>query len=245
VTARATAIDATLARVQPDVLAVQEAWSTQEGGDQIAALAQRHGYHHLAHHHPAHRDRGLGLLSRWPLVTTAVVTLPAGQAPTEHRLALAATVSTPVGPRPLYVTHLKWRRDHGPIRRAQLATIARHLAEHTAESTRAVVCGDLNAEPGSDEIRMMTGLAGPAEPGVVFEDAWVAATGTTGPGHTWTHRNPYAAAERLGDARIDYILVRLPGQARGAVIDAQVIDGDHDGIWGSDHSALLTTLDLS
>jgi hypothetical protein len=37
----------------------------------------------------------------------------------------------------------------------------------------------------------------------------------------------------------------LHGEARGAVIDAQVIDGNHDGTWGSDHSALLTTRDLS
>jgi endonuclease/exonuclease/phosphatase family metal-dependent hydrolase len=154
-------------------------------------------------------------------------------------------VSTPAGPRPFYVTHLNARLDHSRIRAAQLTTIAHHVGAHTPTTTRAVICGDLNAEPDSDEIRMMTGLSDPAEPGVVFQDAWAAAPEATGPGHTWTHHNPYAAAERLGNARLDYILVRLPAGMGGAVVDAQVIDGQHQGIWGSDHSALLATLDLT
>ena len=68
----------------------------------------------------------------------------------------------------------------------------------------------------------------------------------TGSGHTWTNHNPDAAADRLADARIDHILVRLPTQqTRGAVISAGVHDENHRGACGSDHSALVTTLDLS
>jgi endonuclease/exonuclease/phosphatase family metal-dependent hydrolase len=212
---------------------------------QVAELAERHSYHHIAHYEPASPHRGLGLLSRWPLRPTAVLPLPAGDAPSEHRVALVGESDTPCGPRPFYVTHLNHRRDHSSIRRAQLSTIARHIAEHTTETTRTVVCGDFNAEPDSDEIRTMTGLSAPATPEVVFEDAWAAATRAEGAGHTWSHHNPHAAAERLGNARIDYVLIRLRHNARGAVLDARVIDGHHNGIWASDHSALLTTLDLS
>ena len=35
-----------------------------------------------------------------------------------------------------------------------------------------MLCGDFNAEPDSDEIRMLTGLAAVAVPKQVFVDAW-------------------------------------------------------------------------
>ncbi len=111
-------------------------------------------------------------MSRWPLRATSLIPLPAGDAPPEYRVALAAEVDTPVGPRPFYVTHLNWRRNHSPIRRLQLAVIARHIAEHTGDTARAVLCGDFNAKPDSDEIRMLTGLTEPAAPETIFEDAW-------------------------------------------------------------------------
>lgn len=242
--ARATAIQATLAQIKPDVIAVQEAWCSNGDDTQVADLAEQLGYHYVAHHHPAAPHRGLGLLALWPLCQLAVIPLPSGDAAPEHRAALAAEIHAPVGPRAFYVTHLNWRRDHGHIRREQLATITRHITDHTNDAARAVLCGDLNAEPESDEVRMVTGLAPPSN-GVVFEDAWSAANTTADPGFTWTHRNPHAAAERLGNARLDYVFVRWKPSGRGAVLHAEVIDGHHNGVWGSDHSALVARLDLS
>jgi arginyl-tRNA synthetase len=79
-------------------------------------------------------------------------------------------------------------------------------------------------------------------PGVVFQDAWQVA-GDGSPGHTWSRRNPEAARERFGDARLDYILIQWAG--RGAVLGAEVIDGRlPGGTWGSDHLAVLAELDL-
>lgn len=245
---RAAAISATIAAASPDILAVQEAWWDEATGThQTTELALRHGYHHSAQHHdpnaPAH---GLGLLSRWPITSSTAISLPAGDAPPEHRTALMAALITPAGPRHIYVTHLNARPDHSAVRRGQLAAITRHIRQHTPTGTRAVICGDLNAEPDSDEIHMMTGLSAPPTEQIVFQDAWRAAPNTNGPGDTWDNRNPHAALERLGNTRLDYILIQLPTHgSRGAVLSAQVIDGVHQDVWGSDHSALLALIDLS
>jgi endonuclease/exonuclease/phosphatase family metal-dependent hydrolase len=72
-----------------------------------------------------------------------------------------------------------------------------------------VVCGDFNAGPDSDEIRMLTGRSATAAPGLVFYDAWeVAGDGT--PGYTWSNRNPLAAVGLYPDRRFDYILSAWP-----------------------------------
>jgi hypothetical protein len=58
---------------------------------------------------------------------------------------------------------------------------------------------------------MLNGQAAVPVPGVVFQDAWQVA-GDGNPGHTWSRRNPEAAKERFGDARLDYILVQWGGR---------------------------------
>ena len=54
-----------------------------------------------------------------------------------------------------------------------------------------IVCGDFNADPGSDEMRMMTGRAAAPVQGVSFYDAWDVA-GQGGEGCTL---QPHRAAE--------------------------------------------------
>src|SRR5262249_57588345 len=84
-------------------------------------------------------------------------------------------------------------------------------AGHTGGGGRPpVVTGDLNAEPGSDELRLLGGvLTAPAVDGLVLVDAWrYAAPGD--PGFTWDHRNGYQSHSVIPDSRIDYILVGLP-----------------------------------
>jgi endonuclease/exonuclease/phosphatase family metal-dependent hydrolase len=106
------------------------------------------------------------------------------------------------------------------------------------------LCGDLNAEPRSDEIRMLTGLAAVAVPGVVFRDAWTVA-GDGGSGATVGPGNPYGAAALEPDARIDYVLAGWPklGGA-GQILRAAVagdLPGEH-GLFGSDHFAVVADL---
>ncbi|HEX3965678.1 MAG TPA: endonuclease/exonuclease/phosphatase family protein [Trebonia sp.] len=188
-------------------------------------------------------DLGLGIVSRWPLAGRQVHSLPVAGSPPDSRIALEAEVMTPRGVLPVCTTHLSWPLDQSHVRQAQARAIVTAVATREA-STRlpTVLCGDFNAEPGSDEIRMLNGQAAVPVPGVVFQDAWQVA-GDGSPGHTWSRRNPEAARERFGDARLDYILIQWAG--RGAVLSAEVIDGRlPGGTWGSDHLAVLAELDL-
>jgi endonuclease/exonuclease/phosphatase family metal-dependent hydrolase len=106
-----------------------------------------------------------------------------------------------------------------------------------------VITGDLNAEPSSDELRLLGGvLTTPAVPGLVLQDAWRYAD-PGDPGFTWDHRNGYQAGSVIPDSRIDYILVGLSRQGRGRVRSAALAGTTPvDGVWPSDHFAVLADL---
>jgi len=72
-----------------------------------------------------------------------------------------------------------------------------------------VVCGDFNAGPDADELRVLTGRTAPVAPGLLFYDAWEVA-GDGSPGHTWSNRNPLAAVAMYPDRRFDYVLSAWP-----------------------------------
>ena len=72
-----------------------------------------------------------------------------------------------------------------------------------------MICGDFNAGPDADEIRMLTGRSEPPVPGMVFYDAWEVG-GDGGTGITWSNDNPLAAVGLIPDRRLDYILSAWP-----------------------------------
>jgi endonuclease/exonuclease/phosphatase family metal-dependent hydrolase len=104
------------------------------------------------------------------------------------------------------------------------------------------VCGDLNADPIADEIRMLTGRAAVPVPRLVFVDAWDVAG--EGPGHTWSNDNAFAALDLEQNRRIDYVLVGWPkDRGAGHVVAAAVEAVDPvDGVHPSDHYAVLAEL---
>jgi endonuclease/exonuclease/phosphatase family metal-dependent hydrolase len=114
-----------------------------------------------------------------------------------------------------------------------------------AQDTRAplVVCGDLNADPDSDEIRMLTGRTTAPVGGLSFYDAWEVA-GPPTPGHTWSNNNPWATQLLWPNRRIDYIFSAAPrrggaGHPRHtALLGAAPVNNTYP----SDHYALLSDL---
>ena len=75
-----------------------------------------------------------------------------------------------------------------------------------------VVTGDFNAEPDSDEVRLLGGLlTAPVVPDLVLLDAWRYAP-PGDPGFSWDRRNGYQQYSVIPDSRIDYVLVGLPKQ---------------------------------
>jgi endonuclease/exonuclease/phosphatase family metal-dependent hydrolase len=244
--ARLPAIVESIRRVDADVVALQEVW-VADGTSSAQVIAEALGLHVALAHLLELDGVGFGnaVLSRWPITRTAVRELPHGPAPVadERRLVLMAEVATPREPVQVFSTHLNWRHDQSAVRVAQVQELHRFVAEQRPRGYPPVVCGDFNAEPLSDEIRMMTGLSAGPEPGIVFRDAWTA-PGTEGPGLTWTDANPFARAEHEAERRIDYVFTGWRRDDGAGVPLSCRVAGDEpiDGVWPSDHLAVLAEL---
>lgn len=237
-------IEATLRALDADVIALQEVWD--DGTANLAAdLAQALERNHVFQ--SAEKRNGIGfgnaVLSRWPITKTDWRPLPGEQESDEGRCVLFAELGGPHGPVQVFATHLNWRFDHGGIRQRQVIEIARFVASKRPRSYPPIVCGDFNAEPMSDEIRMMTGQAACPIEGVVFRDAWNVA-GDASEGYTWDNKNRFAQAEFEPSRRIDYVFVG-EAMARGAghVVECRLAGNEPvEGLWPSDHFAVVAEL---
>ena len=246
---RQPAIAATLARLAPDGVCLQEVWAAPHGERQAEQLAAALGGYHVAEaagvgFEFADHSLGNAVLSRWPILAVEERRLSAPPGVDELRVMLRANIDGPRGPLEVFTTHLNFRLDQSHVRQAQVRALCEFIAETTGSRTfPPVLCGDFNAEPGSDEIRMLTGLAAVAVPKLVFLDAWVAG-GDGGPGHTWRNANPFAAADCEPDRRIDYVLVGYPrDHGRGQVVTARLEGLDAvDGVYPSDHCGVYAEL---
>jgi endonuclease/exonuclease/phosphatase family metal-dependent hydrolase len=241
---RQIAIAETLRRLDADVIALQEVWDTADGAGQPAALAGALGYHHVfaAGLDASDAQFGNAVLSRWPIAAHATRHLPSTPTTEEFRVVLKAEIDGPRGRLETYTTHLNWRYDESHVRQAQVRTLCEFVAESNGRAYPPILCGDFNAEPISDEIRMLTGRAAVPVPRLVFIDAWD--VGGEGPGYTWCNDNPFAAHDLEANRRIDYVLVGWR-KARGAghVVDARLAAVDPvDGVYPSDHYAVVAEL---
>jgi endonuclease/exonuclease/phosphatase family metal-dependent hydrolase len=242
--ARQPAIEATIAALDADVIALQEVWD--DGDANLAAiLAERLGYHHVYASQLTLEGVKFGnaVLSRWPITDHEWRPLPAPEDLDEHRTVLRADIDGPRGPIQLFCTHLNWRFDQSHVRQEQVRAIASFVKDSPPRSFPPVVCGDFNADPESDEIRMLTGRTTVPEPKLVFHDAWEAG-GDGSPGYTWLNVNPYAAHDLEIDRRIDFVFAGWPKVGgRGHVLHTSVEGTEPvDGVVPSDHAAVLTEL---
>ena len=110
----------------------------------------------------------------------------------------------------------------------------------------AILCGDFNAEPDTDEIRFVCSLTALEGRMTYWQDAWRVA-GDGGPGWTADWRgNPIAGSLNVPRKRIDYVFVGDPfiraGDA-GRVLAARVVfDEPTNGIVASDHRGLCVDI---
>lgn len=252
---RMAVVQAGIAALQPDLIALQEVIVRRDGFDQAADALAGLGYH--TRFAPAFRWTDDGrvaadgegdafgncVASRWPIVAAERRPLP-GEESGERRCALAAHVAAPFGVVPFLCTHLNWKFHHGVFRERQVVALAA-LAEQWARGAAfpPILAGDLNAEPDATEIRFLCGLTSLEGRSTYFQDAW-RVRGAGGPGHTWDNRNPYAATVYEPDRRIDYILVGLPDlTARGSIAHAALAFSEPvDGVWASDHFGVVADI---
>ena len=247
---RMAPILANMRAVDADIWALQEVWEDDER-NQARELASALGNDHVVFAPNLERDgafSGNAVVSRWPIRDHEVRVLPRTAGETrddegEERLVVFAEIDGPRGVIQVYCAHLSWRDDHSAVRQAQVGEICRLVREHRPRTFPAVLCGDLNSEPTSDEMRALTGEAAVPVPGVMFRDAWRAAGNLT-EGATAANANPFYAAGLDRDRRIDYVMVGTPklGGA-GHVVEARVAgDTPVDGMWPSDHLAVVAEL---
>ena len=233
-----------LHRIDADVIALQEVWGVHDGPGQAEMLAKKLGYEHVfaSGYDTGDVLFGNAVLSRWPVAASDSRPLPSTSTTQEFRVALKTTVDGPRGPFELYTTHLNWRYDESAVRQAQVRALAEFVAESKERTFPPIVCGDFNADPMSDEIRMLTGRAAAPVARLVFMDAWDLAG--NGAGYTWSNDNAFAARDLEPDRRIDYVFVGWP-KARGAghAVDARVAAIEPiNGVHPSDHYAVVAEL---
>lgn len=244
---RLVAIRAGVGALAPDIVGLQEVLRLDQGEgdglDQAAAIADGFGYH-VAYACAKGERWGNAALSRWPVARSHAFDLPrAGTG--ERRTLLFAEIKAPFGPIPFFVTHLNWKFEEGHVREVQVREIALHIESLApADAYPAILVGDFNAEPDADEIRFLRGLTSlGGSRRVYFQDAFALA-GDGSPGSTFARRNPFAAALREPDRRIDYIFVRgRDERLRGEPLEARVcFDEAVGGAFASDHLGVVATL---
>jgi endonuclease/exonuclease/phosphatase family metal-dependent hydrolase len=240
---RQPAIIETLRRADADVVALQEVWA---GDDvrQIDLLAAELGMHAAYDSRMIRHDFRFGnaVLSRWPIAGTQTLAYVTDGDSQESRLALRADIDGPRGAFQMFCTHLNWRLYDSALRQSQVRQLTEFVAGSRPRTYPAIVCGDFNADPASDEVRMMTGRAAVPADKVVFADAWEIAG--VGDGFTWDNSNPHAAAALEMDRRIDYVFTgwRRAGGA-GHALDCRLAGNEMiDGVWPSDHFAVVAEL---
>jgi endonuclease/exonuclease/phosphatase family metal-dependent hydrolase len=255
---RLPAIIETLKRLDPDIVCLQEVWIDLASGRSSAAeIADALGWEHpnLVHFNRADLD-GIGfgnaIISRWPIAGSEVLPLYAPEDLEEYRTVGRADIEGPRGVLQVFTTHLHWRVDHSHIRQEQVREICEFVRDSPDRSYPAVLTGDFNAEPTSDEIRMLTGRAAVPAPPVAFFDAWemAGASPLVDPGHTWSNDNPYAVRDLEPSRRIDYVFTGFPkqggaGHAKNVeIVGIEAIDtGLASGpVVPSDHYGVLADL---
>ena len=124
-------------------------------------------------------------------------------------------------------------------REAQALETADFVLARPESDNPALLMGDFNAEPDSDEIRFLKGLHSMNGRSFYMQDAYEVSHAPM-PGYTWDNRNPFAAATREPDRRIDYIFVGWRSDdGAGQVHSARVVcEATHGGEWPSDHLGL-------
>jgi endonuclease/exonuclease/phosphatase family metal-dependent hydrolase len=159
---------------------------------------------------------------------------------------LLVETAAPFGPLVFCTTHLEWQFDASADRVVQAGEVAALVQRRRPDPTGAfpaVLTGDFNAQPGSDEIRLLNGATAPPVSGLVFTDAWEVG-GDGSPGFTWDRRNEHLAEATWPQRRLDYVFVSWPRPKPLGSVERCWLAGTRpiNGVTPSDHYAVLADL---
>jgi endonuclease/exonuclease/phosphatase family metal-dependent hydrolase len=238
---REAAIAATLREARPDIVVLTESWA-KDGDSQCARLAGPLGLPHHAFSGVAAQEdpaalSGVAVMSRWPVRRESALAF--GGARVQF-----AGLSGPRGLVQVYGLVMDaWWFDQSQARQQAVRDLLAFVNKGRDDRAPLIVCGDFNADPDSDEIRMITGRTAAPVPGLSFYDAWEVA-GPAAPGHTWSNDNPWATQLLWPSRRIDYIFSAAPrpGGAGHPLRTTLLGTGPVNDVYPSDHYALQADL---
>ena len=240
---RRGAVVAWINEIRPDLVALQEVVRL-ERLCQASWIAERTGmaavFGAAASYDAA--EFGNAVLSRYPVLGSRSRGLYAGSGNDVPRVVVSADVDVDGRRVSCASTHLSYRFDDGWVRERQVQEIAEFVSEHPADFP-PIVCGDFNAPPDSTEVRFLKGLHAIDGRSFHLWDAFeLVHPGEFG--STWSSANPFAAADRNPDRRIDYVFVGMrDDDDAGRVLDARVVcDQPRVGAWPSDHFGVAAVL---
>jgi endonuclease/exonuclease/phosphatase family metal-dependent hydrolase len=255
-----------LAAESADIVAMQEVLRMQQGGLSQLDEVGEGLYPHRAYVGPYVLDAETGftfgnaVLSRLPFVEEESFVLP-NPLQLQPRGLLYVLCATPHGQLPIFCTHLDWQLELSHLRCGQVSFIVEKMTEILARAEKrpgadilpAVLMGDFNAEPDSDEIRFLRGRHALPAPGggplrgVFFQDCFTYCGGDDKTGVTFAKSNRYAAIAREPDRRIDYIFSALPDRLMRCepLSASRCLDKPVDGVFASDHYGVTAELRLA
>lgn len=264
---RLPVIRAGIEELSPDIIGLQEVLAMGDANQAQAIAKDLEGpEYHVSYASTWNIGGGLyfgnAILSKYPLLDERCLELP-GPAEFKHdegpRCVAYALIDAPCGKVPVFNTHLDYKLHLGHLRIAQVKAVADHIGPVDRDLFPAVLMGDFNAEPDSDEMRFLRGLAAIDDRTVFFNDCWQACNrdswlgvmhgaspsspreaerlAAAARGVTYDRANPCALMAREPSRRIDYIYVRGPdSRLRGEPLLARTVFTEPRGeSWASDH----------
>lgn len=264
---------AQIAAADADIVCLQEVWRESDSvgtARWVVAELGRAGHHFefafgghafgdFGEQNPNFRF-GSAVLSRWPIDDRHVWKLPTDEDPDDPIPAMMPweLVHARTAGLDVFTTHLAPAPTHGRHRRMQVLEIEKLIrgvrgdrdgfdSSGVRPAMPAILSGDFNAEPDSDEIRFLKGLTVFDERTTFFQDAWAVA-GDDGPGYTSDWRtHPLSAMLNIHRKRIDYVFVGDPFRRQGnagRVLHCRVVaDEPLTGVQASDHCGVVVEIE--
>jgi endonuclease/exonuclease/phosphatase family metal-dependent hydrolase len=247
---RSTVISDGIHDLDPDIVAFQETVMI-DGKDQVERLVDD-GFHIVQ---TGDRDKvamGISISSRWPIESHEEIDFHVTDrqdTPSIKALVAEIIVPEPFG-RLIVVNHPPDAQpERERERELQTVRVAQRIEQRaTNPEIHAVIVGDINAEPDSACIRYLTGKQSVEGSSVCYRSAWQRIHPGQ-PCHTYTPANGIYAS-RTWDwpfSQLDHILVRIgsKGQPTLNITACELaFDEPVNGIWGSDHIAVVADLTL-
>jgi endonuclease/exonuclease/phosphatase family metal-dependent hydrolase len=239
-----------LRRLQPDIIAFQEASDSRRHGNVPQRIADALGYH-IVFAPATERIFGIGsldrliisvlgfkegpaILSRYPIVASQVYDLPRCRYRLDPRILLRAEIDIPDGPVQVFSAHTS-KGDE-----CQLQRVGELFRAHRGKG-QAILMGDLNT---GEQSSVLTGWQ--KEPG--FIDVFRLANPGVSGGTVWQDIH---VEQSTADRRVDFIFLLDGRNGKGPIVRSSRLAFDRPGrlpsgaaLWPSDHRGVLAEIEV-